>query len=313
MRQSADKSFWLDLSDAGAEQRVPAWRSWMEASFPEYALLSATLGAGSAQMLSLGSARLWRLHLPAGLTIRAARGDHFQRDAFVSFQLRGSRTLVRDGREFRIKTGEVCVGKASPGGSETIYEEDSTLLLLDLPSWCVALRHPGSHSWQFHVSGADRPGCALLHDVLAHTLTIGEGLSPTERKVALAAALELLPLPLLGLRSMDAHVTRVERVLADIDEQLSDPKLCPERIAHGQGISRRRLDALFNGTLGMPVAACIVERRLARAAQLLHDPACAELSISSISSAAGFRDASHFARMFRRRFGKTPTGWRSHQ
>jgi hypothetical protein len=31
---------------------------------------------------------LWLVHFPAGMTIRAARGERFVRDAFVSFQLR---------------------------------------------------------------------------------------------------------------------------------------------------------------------------------------------------------------------------------
>jgi transcriptional regulator GlxA family with amidase domain len=160
------------------------------------------------------------------------------------------------------------------------------------------------------VSDADQPGATLLHDVLARTLAVGERLAPHERRSALAAAIELLPLPILGVRARDAHVTRVERILASIDERLNDPQLNPERIALEQGISRRRLDDLFVRALGMPVAACIVERRLARASQLLTDPACDDLSIAGVATVAGFREASHFARVFRRRFSTTPKAWR---
>ncbi|HTV19897.1 MAG TPA: helix-turn-helix domain-containing protein [Polyangiaceae bacterium] len=311
-KANLETSLWLDLSDVAEGQRVDAWRSWMQASFPEFSVLASTPGVGGARGLTLGAARLWLVHFPAGMTLRAAPGDHFRRDAFVSFQMRGSRTLARDGHVHRIGAGHVCVGRAPINGSETVYEEDSTLLMLELPSPHVQQRHPRSADWRFHVSPADQPGAMLLHDLLARTLAVGEGLAAHERSIALAAALELLPLPILGVRARDAHVTRVERILASIDERLSEPRLTPERLAHQQGISRRRLDELFVSALGMPVAACIAERRLARAAQLLKDPTCDELSIASVANAAGFRDASHFARVFRRRFGATPKAWRAH-
>src|SRR5262245_11553132 len=111
-----DASLWLDLGDVAAGHHADAWRSWMQASFPEFSLLSSALDGGGARMVSLGAARLWLVHFPAGMTIRATQGDQFRRDAFVSFQLRGSRTLARDGHVFRIEAGQVCMGRASQRG-----------------------------------------------------------------------------------------------------------------------------------------------------------------------------------------------------
>jgi AraC-like DNA-binding protein len=310
---SLDSSSWLDLSALASAQHADAWRTWMRGSFPEYSLLSAHSAGGGARMLSLGSARLWLVHLPAGMTLRGAPAQHFRRDAFVSFQLRGSRTLVRDGRVFRIEAGQMCIGRAPRTGSETTYEEDTSLLLLDMPSPCVKPRHPQIERWGMHVCRADQPGAALLHDLLARTLALGDRLEVQERSRALAAAVELLPLPIVGLRSSDAHVARVERILCGIDQRLSEPRLNPEQLAQEQGISRRRLDELFVSALGSPVAACIAQRRLLRAARLLQDPSCRELSIASVAESVGFRDASHFSRAFRHRFGATPRAWRARE
>lgn len=307
---SLDASLSLDLSDVASSQRTDAWRTWMQASFPEFSLLSSA-SSGGAQLLSLGAARLWLVHFSAGMTLRAAPAAHFRRDAFVSFQLRGARTLVRDGRSFRIASGDVCVGKAPRDGSETTYEEDSSLLLLELPSPCVTPRHPQLASCSFHVSRADQPGASLLHDLLTRTLAVGDRLQDHERSRVLAAALELLPLPMIGALASNAHIARIERVLGSIDALLTEPALAPERLAREQGISRRRLDELFVSALGCTVAACIAERRLLRAAQLLRDPACRELSVASVGASVGFQDASHFARAFRRRFGSTPSRWRT--
>jgi len=306
-----DASLWLDLRDVAAGRRAEAWREWMRTCFPEYSILSSMDSGGGAQVLTLGAARLWLVRFPAGMTLRAAPADHFRRDAFVSFQLQGSRTLSRDGRVFRIEAGEMSLGRAPRDGSETTYEQDSTLLLLDMPSPYVTPRHPQIEGWGFHVCRSDQPGAALLHDLLARTMAVGDRLGARERSMALAAAVELLPLPVVGVRSSDAHVTRVERILSSIDERLSEPRLNPEGLADEEGISRRRLDELFVASLGSPVAACINERRLVRAAKLLRDPSCHELSVASVAASVGYRDASHFSRVFRRRFGKTPRAWRT--
>ena len=56
---SLDTSLWLDLNEVDAANRMSAWRTWMEVSFPEFSLLSTAHPArGHARALSLGDARL---------------------------------------------------------------------------------------------------------------------------------------------------------------------------------------------------------------------------------------------------------------
>jgi transcriptional regulator GlxA family with amidase domain len=55
----------------------------------------------------------------------------------------------------------------------------------------------------------------------------------------------------------------------------------------------------------------VTERRLWRAYAMLSDPACSQLRIIDIALAAGFSDVSNFNRLFRRRFGETPSGIRA--
>jgi AraC-like DNA-binding protein len=307
-----DASLSLDLSAVDAVHRVTAWRDWMRASFPEFSLESMISSAdGSARVLSLGNARLWLIHCPAGLTIRAAAAAHFQRDAFVSFQLEGSRRVVRDGRAYRVEAGEVCLGRASFEGAETTFEARTRMLLLELPSPYVTRRYPQLESQRFQVCRSDRPGVVLLHNLLASTMAVGERLEEHERRIALASAIELLALPVVGARSRDTHLLRVERTLSLIDERLADPRLSAEMLAREHGISRRRLDELFVNALGTSVAARIAQRRLERAAQLLRDPTCSGLSVATVGLHVGFHDASHFSRAFRTRFGASPKHWRA--
>ena len=44
---------------------------------------------------------------------------------------------------------------------------------------------------------------------------------------------------------------------------------------------------------------------------MLNDSRCLHLAIIDIAFAAGFGDVSHFNRLFRRRFGQTPSGVRA--
>jgi AraC-like DNA-binding protein len=306
-----DTSLCLDLTRVDAPQRGAAWRDWMRASFPEYSLEAITPSPdGGARLLSLGTARLWRVDFPARMTIRSAPAVPFRRDAFVSFQLEGARTVARDGRVFRVEAGDVSIGRAAADGVETTYEDRSSVLLLEMPSHCVTSRHPQVQHWSFHVSRADQPGAALLRDLLGSTMAMGDRLEEHERRAVLASVIELFALPVAGIRAKDAHVARVERIVAAIEERLADPRLSADMLASEQGISRRRLDELFVDALGASAAASIAQRRLLRAAQLLSDPGCNQVSVASIALSVGFRDASHFARAFRTRFGITPRRWR---
>ncbi|HWO12254.1 MAG TPA: helix-turn-helix domain-containing protein [Polyangiaceae bacterium] len=309
--EAVDTELSLDLRAVEAVQRPAAWRDWMRASFPEYSVESiAPSPEGSAELLSLGQARLWRVHFPGRMRIRAAPAVLFPRDTFVNFQLAGARTVERDGRVFRVQPGDVCVGRAAAHGGETIYEEDTSMLVLQLPLGCVTGRHPQAEHWTFHVHRADQPGATLLQALLSGALAIGQRLGQHERRVTLASIIELLALPMVGVRAKDMHVERVERVLRAIDERLDEPRLGPEPLARELGISRRRLDEVFVSTVGSSVAGCIAQRRLLRAAQLLREPTCSELSVASIARNVGYRDAAHFARAFKRRFGDTPSSWR---
>lgn len=51
----------------------------------------------------------------------------------------------------------------------------------------------------------------------------------------------------------------------------------------------------------------VARRRLRRAADLL---ARAELSITDVAQACGFADHGHFAALFRRQYGQTPSAYR---
>jgi len=103
---------------------------------------------------------------------------------------------------------------------------------------------------------------------------------------------------------------RLAAALADIAERFTDQGLTVESVARRQGISPRYLQRLLEMS-GTPFTARVSELRLERAFALLTDGSGGRRRISEIAMEAGFSDVSHFNRLFRARFGDSPSGVRT--
>ncbi|MGW2518891.1 helix-turn-helix domain-containing protein [Streptomyces sp. NPDC001617] len=109
-----------------------------------------------------------------------------------------------------------------------------------------------------------------------------------------------------GRTGSDAY--RSQLVVAEdyIDRHLHDPGLGAAQVAGVMGISVRHLGRIFEST-GRSPARHIVERRLVRAHQELSGPGARETRIADVAYRWGFSSQAHFARLFRSRFGLTPS------
>jgi AraC-like DNA-binding protein len=145
----------------------------------------------------------------------------------------------------------------------------------------------------------DEPPPAELGGVIAQHLLdlVAAALGPTREAREIVAK--------RGLKA-----ARLRAALAEIARHYSDPGLDVDGFAGRLGESRRSVQRLLEET-GKSFTTHITERRLDHAYAMLSDPAYAHLRIIDIALAAGFGDVSHFNRLFRRRFGDTPSGVRT--
>lgn len=90
-----------------------------------------------------------------------------------------------------------------------------------------------------------------------------------------------------------------------VDRHLSDPGLSAERVAEALGVSSRHLSRVFQPS-GVTPARHILDRRLAEAHAQLTDPDSRHRTIAEIAHDWGFASQSHFTRVFRDRYGRTP-------
>ncbi len=102
---------------------------------------------------------------------------------------------------------------------------------------------------------------------------------------------------------------RLRAIKADIVENLCSRELTVVSVAGRHQVTPRYVRKLFESE-DVTFSEFVLAQRLARARRLLADPRHDAETISGIAFACGFGDLSYFNRVFRRRYGATPTAVR---
>lgn len=97
------------------------------------------------------------------------------------------------------------------------------------------------------------------------------------------------------------------RAIAIMEKHIEEP-MSPSLIAEDLGISTRQLERLFGKYLNSTPKQYFMELRLHRARNLLVQT---EQSVTEIAMACGFRSTSHFSKVYRGQFGRSPVAQRS--
>jgi AraC-like DNA-binding protein len=156
----------------------------------------------------------------------------------------------------------------------------------------------------------------LLMTYLKSALKNGALAAPKLRETVVThiqdlAALAISECAPLGESSASAVVAaRHNAALDHIATHFQDPGLSLEAVARSQGISPRYLQRLMASS-GASFTGLVNELRLQQAFKLLTEPHDSAQRISDIALEIGFSDVSHFNRLFRTRFGASPSGVRS--
>jgi AraC-like DNA-binding protein len=104
-----------------------------------------------------------------------------------------------------------------------------------------------------------------------------------------------------GLRA-----ARLSAIKSDIVHQLDNERLSVTGVAEGRGVTSRYVQMLFESE-GTTFTEYVIAQRLARARRMLADSTLRDRTISAIAFDVGFGNLSYFNRVFRRKFGMTPS------
>ena len=256
--------------------------------------------------ITWGSSSSLRIERPPGLV---ADGDD---DLILILSLAGQATGQQCGRELQLEPGgAVLWANGVPGRFRC--SQNYSLTQLKLPA-------RGLQTMVRDVEGAvmrplDRRGKALA--VLAgYVAALRLTLDRTAPEARLMFATHIRDLVALTLgadadtadlaRRRGLRAARLAAVRAYIAENLTRPDLGVRQVAARQSISPRYLQMLFDAE-GATFSEFVLEQRLARIHRLLTDPRLDKLPIGVIALDAGFGDLSYFNRVFRRRYGATPS------
>jgi AraC-like DNA-binding protein len=166
-----------------------------------------------------------------------------------------------------------------------------------LPSHPLTMRFAGSQGANVHA--------AALADLVRHSFADA---TETDHDSTEAKALDLLR---AIFSANEAHSSAAYRraAIAYVEHNLRHAQLSAPEVARAIGISERHLSRIFAETESS-LSRIILEARLTRAHTILSAPAAA-LPIGEIGAFCGFASHAHFARVFKDRFGATPSEIRS--
>lgn len=238
-------------------------------------------------------------------TIAAGGSGYFK----LNMLLTGSGLLVQDGKEVFVRPGDLALYDTSRPYT-LVFEESVSNLVMMFPKDRVSL--PSSLVEQLTAVSLGRE-CALgpmVTSLLKQVPTTITSLPMHTRAQVAQSGLDLLSALLstvldIEAAAQDPRQTQLEEVYRYIDAHLG-ADLTPGSIASAHFMSTRHLHSLFTGT-ETTVSALIKERRLEQCRSEILDPAHSQRTIGAIAAGCGFADPAHFSRVFKSRFGVSPS------
>ena len=91
------------------------------------------------------------------------------------------------------------------------------------------------------------------------------------------------------------------------ENQATVLQLAFQDLERSRGLSPSHFARAFRGSTGMPPHRWLLNRRIEKAKDALHNT---QASLAAVATACGFADQSHFTRVFTRFVGISPGAWR---
>jgi AraC-like DNA-binding protein len=160
------------------------------------------------------------------------------------------------------------------------------------------------------IPGGEGIGCVVSNFLRtfiqqAPRLSLPEASSLTRSLIETLNTAALSYLDKSARESTDGRAFQLHQIRLYVEEHLRETDLSVEKIAEAHSITERYLHKLFEAER-ISVGRLIWERRLERCKRDLEHPYFAGKSITEIAYSWGFSSSSHFSRVFKERFRKSP-------
>lgn len=244
--------------------------------------------------------------------IRRDPTEHY----FCDLQLSGTSVVRQNGRQAVVRPGEFFIVDTRQAYEANFLGrpgEEWKIVCMRIPrerlDARLSIASDGLTAKRFDTWS----GTAALAGTFIRGLTaMREALCESEQRTLADTLVDLLGLALTpslagrDANKMTSHERDLSRVLLHIDSNLGDERLSAATVADAFGISVRYLHRLFEARGDSSFARSVSEKRLRRCAADLAEP---RARVSDVAYRWGFRDLTHFGRMFRRHYGMSASQW----
>lgn len=226
----------------------------------------------------------------------------------LSMQLEGTGLVMQDGRSAHLQSGDVAIYDTTrPYTLE--YDGRMRSLVMMFPHSMLGLSANLMHTMTAvrlrGDTGIGRVICPFMQHI-AENLDQLEGVGGARiMRSAFDLVTALLSAELQTNTRREPGLVSIDAVTQYIDAHLDDPKMNTDSIACAHFISPRHLQYLFQEK-GTTASSYVRSRRLERCRLDLEDPALASRSVIQIAQSWGFGDPSHFSKLFKARFDRSP-------
>ena len=313
-RQTDDASWTSD--GLARPEALDQWREWAANTIAplEVEVFDPNDFAARWTSFGMGQLRILHLHAPAQRVTRTGQEGTAGRAAptiQLVYARQGTLRTTMAGRRFDVEPGQFVLLDNRRFYQMEMATPHECLDVMMPQAWVEKhLPDPGAlQGRSFDVrSGWGAPMGSFLE-----TMMEGIDKAPLPRPLLAEQFGSLLALATGYLEPGDGTRHRgqlARRILRRIESEYADPDLSPERVAKACGISKRYLQTLLAGS-GTSFVQELNAMRLDRASDMLVDPRAKGLAVSDIAYRTGFLDPGYFTRLFRKRFGITPSQWRA--
>ena len=318
-RPSAPQVFRLDTNDAPVHARADLLREFFQRMGVRYEV--AATGREPIK-IDLTLRRLPGLQFSSGILQGAsyrrtrATNDPAEDVGFV-VNPRGSMLVGQCGREVELGEGDATLVSFTEA-LDTVHRAPGDMLVLRFPRLQLAPRLANVHDSMLRRIPHGNPALRMVTDYVSFASRKATLVEDELQKLVVSHIYDLVTVAAGATRDAaemaQGRGLRAARLLAikqDIARGLDRPDLTVAVLAARHGCTRRFLQRLFESE-GTSFTDYVLAQRLACAHRMLTDPCRAGDKISMIALDAGFGDLSYFNRVFRERFGDTPSGIREY-
>lgn len=307
----------FSTEDVSSAERVEFWRDAVCESYVHLGCETMTPGQFSGSIELTRREKLSTSYVSGSNQIVSRRPRDIARSDeetfLVSMQLSTDGTVQQDGRLALLKQRDLVL-YSSVKQYQLRLPNGFSQLVVQVPRNALLSHLPNADRLTGVTLSSSTPCGALVAEMLVKLVN---ALSDMPEMAQIGAQHTIIDLLVTGLASLAPASYELSapnqqillRTNSFIERNLSDPGLDRNMVAAWGGLSLRRLNEIYQME-GTSISRAIRESRLERIAQELVDPRMQKHSVSQIAFSWGMNNFQSFSRVFKKRYGQSPTDYR---